>query len=97
MLHIVNKSPFKFRNLDSCIRIAKDDDPIMLIEDGVYAALPGTTLDRMMKEALKTHPVFAIQADLKARGVDRIIEGIQVCDYSCFVTLVEKHVPYSWL
>jgi sulfur relay protein TusB/DsrH len=69
----------------------------MLIEDGAYAALPGTSIEKLMKKALETHPIFAIQADLKARGVDKIIDGIQVCDYSCFVTLSEEHLTYSWL
>lgn len=97
MLHIVNKSPFKFRNLDSCIRIAQPNDPIMLIEDGAYAALPGTSIEKLMKKALETHPIYAVQADLKARGVNEVIEGINLCDYSCFVGLVETHLPYSWL
>lgn len=97
MVHIVNKSPYKYRHLDSCLRIAQPDDPIMLIEDGVYAAISGSCVETLLKNALKTHPIYAIQADLKARGVDRIVKGIQVCDYNCFVTLVEQHIPYSWL
>ena len=97
MLHIVNKSPFKFRNLDSCLRVAHPDDPIILIEDGTYAALPNSSIEKLMKEALKTHPIFAIRADLKARGITEVMEGIKVCDYDCFVGLVEGHLPYSWL
>jgi len=97
LLHIVNKSPFKYRNLDTCVRVSEKEDPIILIEDGVYAALKGSSLEGLMKKTLEDHPVFAIRADLKARGVDNILEGVEVCDYSCFVDMVEKHVPYSWL
>ena len=97
MVHIVNKSPYKFRHLDSCLRVSKPDDPIMLIEDGVYAAISGSSIEKMMKKVIETHPVYAIQADLKARGLDNIIDGVQVCDYNCFVKLVEEHLPYSWL
>jgi len=97
LLHIVNKSPFKFRNLDSCVRVAQKEDPIMLIEDGVYAAIAGSSIESLMKNILKAHPVYAIRADLKARGLDKIIDGIKVCDYSCFVDLVEAHKPCSWL
>ena len=97
MLHIVNKSPFKFRHLDSCLDVAQEGDPIILIEDGIYAVMAGTAIEGMMKKTLKTNPVFAIQADLKARGVDKVIDGVKICDYSCFVDLVENHLPYSWL
>ena len=97
MLHSVNKSPYQFRSIQTCLRVAQKEDPILLYEDGVYAAIPGTMVAPLMEAALKTHPVFAIRADLKARGVDRVLEGIQVCDYSCFVTLVEEQKTYSWL
>lgn len=97
MLHIVNKSPFKYRNLDTCVRVSEKGDPIILIEDGVYAALCGSSIEGLMKKTLQNHPVFAMQADLKARGIDKVLDGVQVCDYGCFVDMVEKHVPYSWL
>lgn len=97
MVHIVNKSPFKFRSLDSCLQVADAEDPILLIEDGVYAAMEGTAASHVITEALKTHPVFAIQADLKARGLDKVLNGVQTCDYAGFVTLVEEHLPCSWL
>jgi tRNA 2-thiouridine synthesizing protein B len=97
MLHTVNKSPYQFRSIQTCLRVAAEEDPILLYEDGVYAAMPGTMVTPLMERALKTHPIYAIRADLKARGVERILEGIRVCDYSCFVALVEEHKVFSWL
>ncbi len=43
ILHTVNKSPFEKNNLESCLRYAKSGSAILLIEDGIYAALAGTT------------------------------------------------------
>ena len=97
MLHTINKSPFLHRNLESCLKFAKKGDPILLYEDGVYAALPGTQLEAFMLEVTEERPVYAIQADLKARGITNVIEGVTVTDYSGFVELVEQHKVISWL
>lgn len=96
MLHTINKSPFFSNNLESSLRFAKDGDPIMLYEDGVYAASAGTKFEPAMKDALKKHPVYAIEADVKARGITKILDGVYLCDYSCFVGLVEQHLISSW-
>ncbi len=96
MLHTVNKSPFLFRHLESCLRFAQKDDPILLYEDGVYAAMSGTAIEPLMMETLKNHPVYAIQADLKARGITELLPGVQVIDYSGFVELVEQQKVCSW-
>ncbi len=97
MLHIVNKSPFSNGNLDTCLRIAQADDPILLIEDGVFAVQKGTSLEGRMKQTMGQHPVYALQSDLKARGIDGVVDGVKVCDYAGFVELVEQHCPHSWL
>ncbi len=39
MLHLVNKSPFDRNALDSCLRLAQAGSSVLLLEDGVYAAL----------------------------------------------------------
>ena len=97
MLHIVNKSPFTHGNLKTCLTFAGKDDPILLIEDGIYGAMAGTVVEGMMKEAVAGRPVYALEADLKARGVDKLMDGIKVCDYAGFVDLVAEHRPQSWL
>lgn len=96
MLHTVNKSPFQNGALDSCLNIARPKSPILLYEDGVFAAIPGTAFEAKMKEALKTNPIYALKADLKARGITRVIDGVQVVDYSGFVELVEKDKVQAW-
>jgi tRNA 2-thiouridine synthesizing protein B len=83
--------------MDTCLRIAQADDPILLIEDGVFAVKKGTSMEGRMKETVGRHPVYALQADLKARGIDQVVDGVKLCDYSGFVALVEEHCPHSWL
>jgi len=97
MLYTVNKSPFLHNNLESCLRFAPEDAPILLYEDAVYAAAAGTRFEPLIQQALRHHAVYALEADLRARGVSRIIEGVQVIDYGGFVDLVEEHNVVPWL
>jgi tRNA 2-thiouridine synthesizing protein B len=100
MLHTVNKSPFERNALESCLRLAQPGSAILLIEDGVYGALAGTTAAAKVAAATKTHELYALGPDLKARGIEefRLIGGIKVVDYGGFVDLaVAKGTVNSWL
>ena len=97
MLYTVNKSPLMFGNLRSVLRVAPAGEPILLYEDGVYAAAQGTASEELIQQALKRHPVYALQADLEARGLASLVDGIQVIDYDGFVELVEQHHVVPWL
>lgn len=100
MLHTVNKSPFEKNSLNTCLRLAKPGSAILLIEDAVYAAAPRTSVSDKVKKATKTHSVYVLGPDLKARGLDEsnIIEGIKVVGYDGFVDLAVEHDKVqSWL
>lgn len=97
MLYMVNKSPFSSRNLESCLHFAPSGSPIMLYEDGVYAATTGTRVTNMVQEALINHAIYALEVDLQARGLGRLIEGVQVVGYDIFVDLVAEHNVVPWL
>jgi tRNA 2-thiouridine synthesizing protein B len=97
MLFTINKSPLAFGNLQSALRIAPTGEPVLLYEDGVYAAAAGAASEDLVVQALADHPVYALQEDLKARGVKSLIEGIQVIDYDSFVELIEQHHVVPWL
>ena len=97
MLYMVNKSPLMTHNLETCLAIAAESAPILLYEDGVYGAMKGTQFSEQLEVALERHPVYALQADLEARGIQRIVEGVQVIDYDGFVGLVEGHDVVPWL
>ncbi|HGG58648.1 MAG TPA: sulfurtransferase complex subunit TusB [Gammaproteobacteria bacterium] len=99
MLHVVNKSPFERNSLDACLRLAEEGSSVLLIEDGIYAAMKDTVVsDKVIaKKGLK---FYVLGPDLKARGMseDRLIDGIDVVDYGGFVDLTAEHdVVQSWL
>ena len=100
MLHMINKSPFDRNALDSCLSTAKKGGSILLIEDGIYAAMQGTKAQDKVASAMNDFPFYALGPDIKARGMreDQIIEGIKVVDYADFVDLVVEHDNLqSWL
>jgi len=101
MLHIVNKSPLERNALESCIKHAVKGSAVLLIEDGVYGAMQGTSKASMVETAMKEDISFYVMgADLKARGIDeaRVIDGMTVTDYNGFVDLVAEYdKTQSWL
>lgn len=50
-----------------------------------------------MAAALAGHPVYAIEPDLRARAIGRVIEGIRLIGYDGFVELVEQHHVVTWV
>ena len=98
MLHTVNKSPFQNSTLESSLRFINSGDVLLLIEDGVYGATAGSNKSAVVEGALKSGiEVYALSADLKARALTNLIEGVQITDYAGFVDFVEKHKTHSWL
>lgn len=97
MLHTVNKSPFQNSALENCLRVARAGDVILLLEDGVYAAAAGTAKSSLIEQALKRHTVYAIDADLTARGIGKLIQEVHRASYGDFVDLVEQHPVHAWL
>lgn len=99
MLHIVNKSPAMTTSLASCLRLAKDGQSLLLIEDGVYAATAAMAAGSGVAAAASRLKVYVLQPDLEARGVaSRLIDGVTAVDYAGFVDLVAEHpTNQSWL
>ena len=92
-LHTVNKSPFEKNSLDTCLKLSKTGSSILLLEDGVYGAMAGTSVAGLVTSALADKKVYALGPDLKARGLDesRMIDGVEVVDYAGFVDLAESN------
>lgn len=99
MLHTVNKSPSERNALDTCLRHATPGDAILLIEDGVYAALRDSHCTPLLQEALQSLRVYALRPDVEARGIgNKLLEGIVLVDYGGFVDLTLEHSPVmAWL
>ena len=93
LLHTVNKSPFEKSSLATCVRIAVQGSSVLLIEDGVYGAMNGTSLNGMLSDAGNRLRFYVLGPDLAARGLSEkdVMKGIEVVDYDGFVDLVVEH------
>ncbi|MDB6062104.1 MAG: sulfur relay protein DsrH [Verrucomicrobiaceae bacterium] len=96
MLHIVNKSSYGNRALDECLRFCSNDSAILLIEDGVYAALANS--ESAAQLIAHCNNVYALIPDIAARGLTgRIADAIVAIDYADFVQLCCEHTTIqSW-
>jgi len=99
-LHLVNKSPTDRNAFDTCFRMASPGDSILLIEDGVYAALANAEFASKITSRLDDFSFYVLGPDVAARGLDDtpLIDDVNVVDYEGFVDLVaENKVTQSWL
>jgi tRNA 2-thiouridine synthesizing protein B len=100
MLHTINKSPFERGSLETCLRLAKPGAAVLLIEDGVYAALADTAKSSLVEGHKDDLKFYVLGVDLDARGLSEqpMIEGVETVDYGGFVDLVTAHdAVHSWL
>jgi tRNA 2-thiouridine synthesizing protein B len=91
-LHIVNRSPTQPSAMDRCLKFSSKKDSLLLIEDGVYFALPSTL--SKIKQSLNTVDItlYALEEDLVARGIHKQIdECIHIITYDGFVELTTTH------
>ena len=96
ILHLVNKSPYERNSLDTCVAYCGEGDAVLLIEDGVYAAIEAGAA----ASKLSGLDVSVLGADLAARGIaeGKLVDGVKVVDYGDLVDLVEaKDNIQSWL
>lgn len=85
-LHLINKSPGRSDALTACLRVMTENDAIVLIEDGVYAALAGTEAAERLGGLAS-----ALAADVEARGLQsRLGNGIAQVDDSGLVELCTR-------
>lgn len=98
MLHTVNKSPYRSNSLETCMGYIQSGDVVLLIEDGVYAAMKGGASESLVSGS--NAKVYALAPDLKARGIasEKLIDGIEVVGFDGFVNLAaDNDKVQSWL
>jgi len=91
-LHLINKSPLSNPALGECLKVCGSGDAIILLEDGVYAALNTQKISNELT-------VYAIEDDCSARGLtpEKINPAAQLIDYDRFVDLsCEFHNCLNW-
>ncbi|WP_426417716.1 sulfurtransferase complex subunit TusB [Aestuariirhabdus sp. LZHN29] len=98
MLHIVNKPDSGSDALRRCLNLALPDASLLLIEDGVFNVLPGSSGFQLLCEQPSTLRIYALQEDLRARGLSELLpEQVTPVDYDGFVVLTEQHTKsLSW-
>jgi len=99
-LHTVNKSPFATGALISCLDHCKDGDAVLMIEDGVYGGLAGTTVADKIQQKAGSVTILVLSPDADARGLaaERLLQGVNGVDYDGFVDLVAQHDrTQAWL
>jgi len=97
MLHTINQSPFRNTTLETAMRFIQANDPVLFLEDGVYAVSENGRFKDLVQKLMQTNPVYVLGPDLKARGVGSVIKDVKEVDYDGFVELVEQHQVNTWL
>jgi tRNA 2-thiouridine synthesizing protein B len=87
ILHTLSAAPAE-PAFDSCLRIAAPGDRILLLGNGVYAAMTSSPAAGLLSENPATF--FALAQDVAAAGLaGKIADGIEVVDFDGFVALTE--------
>ena len=90
-LHTVNKCDHAL--VQQCMSATADGDCVLLIEDAVYAALPGHALEKILQHRGAGVALGALKEDLADRGIsDRIPSDFSVVSYAEFVALSLAHL-----
>lgn len=97
MLFTINKPILSANSFESALKIAPKGSPFLLYEDGVYSVMKKAESAQKVRDAMQNHPIYALETDLKARGIEDVIEGIEIISYDDFVGLVEEHEVSPWL
>lgn len=89
MLFTLGHSPFEC-DFNALLRMTSPGDAIVLLQDGVTAALENcAALDILLAAPVS---IFVLQDDVDARGLGgRISLRVRRASYTDFVRLVEKH------
>jgi len=73
---------------------------VLLLEDGVYAAVADSAAAALLSALPERVRVYALAADLMARGIDAatVLDDVRVVDYEGFVDLACQYDKVqAWL
>ncbi|MEC5343868.1 sulfurtransferase complex subunit TusB [Brenneria populi] len=89
MLHTLSHSPY-YCDIDALLRCVGPDDALLLLQDGVIAALADTHwANRLLGASI---PLYVLKDDADARGVtERISSKFTLIGYNQFVQLTVKY------
>lgn len=95
MLHTLSHSPWH-RDIRAPLRLVQPGDELLLLSDGVIAALEGGPFLDLLRAAPIS--LYALDVDIDARGLAaQISDSVVRVSYTDFVRLTAKHdAQYSW-
>lgn len=95
MLYTLAHSPQQC-DLSALIRLIGHDDALLLMQDGVTAALENSVAQSHL--SVLSCPVYVLNEDLQARGlIGQISYKLTPIDYTGFVDLTERHSQHvAW-
>jgi len=77
MLH-TSINPLTAREaFESALRIARPASRCLLLEDGVHGRATRTSMEALVAKAIASHPVYALEPDIRARGIAGIVDGVK--------------------
>ena len=89
MLHTLSHSPWHC-DIESLLSMMREGDALLLIQDGVLAAVKGSRFVDILSNAPIS--VSALKDDIDARGIaGQISANIDVVSYTDFVNLAVHH------
>lgn len=95
VLHVVNRGSAAAPALRQCLERLGEGDSVLLIEDGVYAAMAQGEAAAL----LAGRRVYALEPDMAARGLGQAerLAGVETVNYEGFVELAAVHAQVlSW-
>jgi tRNA 2-thiouridine synthesizing protein B len=87
ILHTLNALPGSAAFSD-CLRVIAAGDALLLMGDGVYAAIADTTASATLQASRAE--IYVLAADAAAAGVSNLLEGATRVDMDGFVALTER-------
>lgn len=93
-LHLVSASPTAGTALADCLRLAAPGDALLLLQDGVYAAVAhaAASVALLCDAAANGIALHALLPDVDARGLaGRLYPGLRLVDDNGFVELTERY------
>jgi len=89
MLYTLLQSPWQC-DLDSLLLLLQEGDDLLLLQDGVSAALAGSQM--LIKLSASPATLGVLEEDVGARGLDeQISTNVARLDYTGFVAMTAKH------
>lgn len=89
MLYTLLQSPWQC-DLDSLLLLLQEGDDLLLLQDGVTAALAGSQM--LIKLSASPATLWVLEEDVAARGLgEQISTNVARLDYTGFVAMTAKH------